>query len=302
MNLQSHKEYFKNIKTHISRWDKLKLELLVGLLPRMESLERSLSIVIQGPLNKRIKESIPHYLDLVKKNQHFLKKLENNHYSQEKTLGNIVISYWDNDDESIISDYKNNPNIILVKNDSSMYNIQNKNHHSKNKRGAAPWILQNVTTLEGLKHCTGNMSIKVRSDEIYPSLNIFHDAMFKKYGTFFTSDIFFRRDDHEKFHISDHIIGNTTKKMQSAFQESLKMCINNNKDNNRFPEQLICKGILKSLNIDYSKEWKSKQIMKDNFSIIPISSMPNSIWTCSYRGYEALRQNEGNWVQDIKNI
>ena len=35
-------------------------------------------------------------------------------------LGNLVISYWDNDNDSIISDFKNLPNVALVKNDSSL--------------------------------------------------------------------------------------------------------------------------------------------------------------------------------------
>ena len=89
------------------------LDFLKSLLPKMEGLENSLSIIIQGPLNIRMKDSIPHYLKVIKNRQYFSKALSGNEFSKDKMLGNLIISCWENDDFSIIEEFKNDPNIKL---------------------------------------------------------------------------------------------------------------------------------------------------------------------------------------------
>ena len=265
MKHKTHQEYIDSIEPHVSQWDKMYLNLLKNLLPKLESLENSLSIVIQGPLNERMKESIPIYLDLIKKNQNY--RDENNDY-----LGNLVISYWDTDDESIISDFKNNKDIILIKNQYSKLKESERRFKKSKARGAAPWILQNTTTSKGLNACTGYISIKVRSDEIYPSIKVFYDRIINNRLKIHTSDIFFRKDCVEKFHISDHIIGGSTNCLRKAFAITLNKCKSINRSQTKFPEQLICKAILEARGEDHSKDWKSKEIMKRNFNIVPIST------------------------------
>lgn len=262
----------------------------------MEALENSLSIIIQGPLHERIKESLPHYIKMVEKTQHTLS------YNGKK-MGNIVISYWENDNEEIINKFKDHNSIKFVKNKIS--NIP-EHIHKKGSRGSAPWILQNYTTLNGVSNATGNICIKVRSDEIYPRLDMFYKKIKENLHSeerlkIFTSDIFFRADKEEKFHISDHIIGSVKCIMQSAFEVSTRECANKRTLTYSFPEQLICHSILMSRGVNI-KEYKSQQIMKDNFKIVPISTMYGSIWTCSYRKYDKLKSQEVGWLQDIKNI
>jgi hypothetical protein len=268
----------------------------------MESLENSLSIIIQGPLHERILESYPYYLSLVKSLQHKRKKLisEGEGYT---TMGELVISYWEGDDEKILEKIKDKTDIKLVKNYKK--NLP-KSIQKLGSRGASPWILQNYSTSHGLKECTGNICIKVRSDEIYPFLINFYKKIKNNMHSsektkFFTSDIFFRRDEEEKFHISDHIIGSLKCYMIPAFEESTLECTRERANQYKFPEQLICQSILRSRNIN-PKHYKSKSIMQDNFEIVPITEMPNSIWTCSYRKYDKLYSQESGWVQDIKNI
>ena len=262
----------------------------------MEGLENSLSIVVQGPLHERLNESIPHYIKIVEKAQHTLEY-------DGKIMGEVIISYWDSDNEKIIEKFKEHKSVKLVKNSQS--NMPNYIHKT-GSRGAAPWILQNYTTLNGIKEATGNICIKVRSDEIYPRLDIFHKRIkqnlhSKERTKFLTSDIFFRADKEEKFHISDHIIGSVRCLMRSAFETSTRECNNKRVKNYSFPEQLICQSILMSRGIQI-KDYKSKQIMKNNFEIVPINTMHGSIWTCSYRKYDKLRSQEAGWLQDIKNI
>ena len=278
------------------------LQFLKNLLPRMESLENSLSIVIQGPLNERILESYPHYLRLIKNAQHKRKKI-NSEGSGYKTMGNLVISYWEGDNEKMLEKIKDKTDIKLVKNYKKNLPESIKKLGS---RGASPWILQNYSTSRGLAKCTGNICIKVRSDEIYPFLVNFYEKIKNNLHSpertrFFTSDIFFRRDDEEKFHISDHIIGAVKCLMISAFEESTLECTRERAYKYKFPEQLICQSMLRSRNIE-PKPYKSKILMQNNFEIVPITQMPNSIWTCSYRKYDKLYSQESGWVQDIKNI
>ena len=275
------------------------LDFLKGLLPKMEALENSLSIIIQGPLNTRMKESIPHYLKVVKNRQYFSKALHGNELSKDKMLGNLIISCWENDDFSIIEEFKNYPNIKIVIN---KYSNLPKYEKRLGTRGASPWMFQNYTTKNGLSEATGNLSIKVRSDEVYTNLEYFTKRMFLEYGKIFTSDIFFRRDAEEKFHISDHVIGGPTCTMKSAFQNAVHMCQNPYSEGVKFPEQLICRAFLKTKNEDLSKTYKSKEMMKRNFRIIPITRLGEITWTCSYRRYRPLKSQEDGWLQDINQI
>ena len=278
------------------------LEFLKRLLPKMEAYENSLSIIIQGPLHERILESSTYYLNLIKETQHSREMLPWQGGGIEK-IGELIISYWDGDNEKILEKLKNNPDIKLVKN---FKKDLPKSIQKIGSRGASPWIFQNYSTKQGLKKATGNICIKVRSDEVYPFIKNFYkkikDNLHSPDKTkFFTSDIFFRRDDEEKFHISDHIIGGAKCFMVSAFNESTRECTRERAYSYKFPEQLICQSILRSRGIE-PKEYKSKTLMKNNFEIVPISEMPRSVWTCSYRKYDRLHSQESGWVQDIKNI
>lgn len=274
-------------------------DFLERLLVSFEALEKSVSIVVQGPLHERMKTSLPHYLKLINKYIHKINTLEG-----EDVLGNLVISYWDNDNDSIISDFKNLPNVALVKNDSSLVK---KYSQRIGTRGSAPWIYQNYSCYHGVKASTGHLCIKVRSDEIYPDIESLHQYILKIIyeedgpTPFFTNDIFFRKDDVEKFHPSDHIIAGLRTSLEKGFEQSLRMCKGNIPANIKFPEQLICRSFLKSRNVEI-KDYKSRDIMKQWYRIFPLTKMPNSIWTCSYRNYEPLKSTEPGWIHDIKDI
>jgi hypothetical protein len=268
------------------------LKFLKCLLPKMESLERSTSVVIQGPLHPRMKKSIPHYLKIINKRRHHLELTDT-------YVGNLVISYWEGDDESIIKGVKNHPLVKCIKN---KYSNLPKHEKKIGSRGASPWIYQNYSTLQGLKECTGHISLKVRSDEFYGGIEFMMNEIVKDTSKFYTTDIFFRKDHEEKFHISDHIIGGATCKMKRAFEISTFACQSTYEKEVRFPEQLICRSILKSAGEDPSKYWNSKEMMKKHFCIFPIKKLGEVCWTCSYRGYGEIKLPEAGWVQDIREI
>ncbi|MBL69593.1 MAG: hypothetical protein CMO74_14325 [Verrucomicrobiales bacterium] len=263
------------------------VNFLKDLLIRFKRLERSLSIIVQGPLHKRMNESIPHYLKLIKDTKY-------------KEYGNLVISHWSDDDTGIIKDFVEDPLVHIEQND---YNNLSRYKNNNSKRGPNPWAYQNHTTHNGLKRATGYLSIKTRSDEIFPALDVFYRKLISAdfIGKFLTSDIYFRRDSAEKFHPSDHIIGGRTRNLKDGFKLAELLSTTSERCRFRFPEQLICHALLKAVNVE-PKEYKSKKIMKENFDVLPIAKMPGSIWTASYRKYRRLTTKEDGWVQDIKNL
>ena len=271
----------------MTKYQEWRLEFFKDLLSRFKKLEASLSIVVQGPLHERMRESIPHYLNLVKKNRY-------------KNYGNLVISHWDKDDTSIIEDFLENP-LIYVK--TNYYKNLPRYENSHAKRGPNPWVYQNHTTHRGLKHATGYLAIKVRSDEIFPALDVFYEKLVspKFTGKFLTSDIYFRKDIAEKFHPSDHIVGGARRNLENGFKLAELLASTAERSKFRFPEQLICHALLTAVNVE-PKEYKSQKIMKQNFEIVPISRMPGSIWTASYRKYRPMTTKEDGWVQDINNL
>jgi hypothetical protein len=284
---RTHQEYLDSIEPFVSSFDKFKMDLLQNLLVRFEKLEQSLCILVQGPLNNRMLESVPIYLS-------YIKSLDND-------LSSVVISCWEGDDMSVIKELKpeNEPflDVIVNKKSECPSNIARLTKH-----GASPWIFQNYTSQEGSNKSKAYFLIKTRSDEIYPSINLFHEKILKNPYKITTSDIFFRNDSRAKFHISDHLIGGRTNVLKEAFSNAVKICNSKHATSFSFPEQLICKAILNARGVYNIKDYKSKKIMQDNFEIMPIKKMPGTIWTCSYRKYAKLTQPELDWVQDIKNI
>jgi hypothetical protein len=266
------------------------LSFLKDLKIGFEALERTLSIVVQGPLHPRMKESLPYYLKAV------------NEFKRKRS-GNLVVSCWENDDMSIIKNMPIASELELVVNEGITDEERKGNAGS---RGASPWILQNHTTEQGLRRATGRYSIKVRSDEIHKNISLFHKKLLAEEsgegkGKVITSDIYFRADSVEKFHPSDHIIAGKTKHLKKAFKIAVATCKSPDAKKFRFPEQLICYSLLKAKGVE-PKEYKSQKIMKENFDIIPLRSMSGSIWTCSKKKYKALTAKETGWCSDIDKV
>ena len=270
------------IYDHVSWSNKFHIDLLKRLLPRMQAIEDSVSIIIQGPNKDRAIKTIPNYLQ----------------------YGEVIFSCWDKDDISRLDKYKDKIKIVI--------NKYSKVPKSKNRPGAqAPWIFQHFTTLNGLKAASGNLCIKVRSDESYPVLDPLID--FLKYNRdtnsfwhkIITSNIYFRYQRENLFHPSDHIISGQRKRMVDVFEKALNLCTKKNLP--QFPEQLFCQAVIESY-FDPAKSRfskmetrKAEELMNKHFDIIRIRDLPNHIWTSSYRKYDALYNEEG-WCHRIDKI
>lgn len=266
------------------------LRFLKDLKVGFEALEKTLSIVVQGPLHPRMRESLPHYLKAVNKFKH-------------RKSGNLVVSCWEKDDMSIIKGTPLEAEIEVVANDELVDVGQN---NKEGGRGPNPWVLQNHTTEQGLLRATGANSIKVRSDEIYENISVFHEKLLAAENDggeykVLTSDIYFRIDSVEKFHPSDHIIAGKTRHLRRAFKKAVAICKTPEVKKFRFPEQLICHSLLRAAGVE-PKDYKSQKIMKQNFDIIPLKSMTGATWTCSKKKYAALKGAEVGWCSDINKI
>lgn len=262
--------------------DEWYINFLKKILAKFEKQEKTVSIIIQGALNKRSIETIPSYLK----------------------YGQVIVSCWDNNDLSMLDNYKQDITLIVNK-------YSDLSNCYKKPGSQAPWIYQHHTTLSGLKAATGYSSIKLRSDESYPDL----DAIIKKLNNnrsrretekkIITSNIYFRFDREIKFHPSDHIVAGPTYRMINCFERS--RLIASRKTEIKFAEQVLAKAVIETLRDPATKkpktleEKKSKEIMKEHFDIVRIRDLKKHIWTSSFRKYDPL-YNEEIWCNDISEI
>lgn len=271
-----------NHEPYVSRFDRWWLEFNKCLLKKIEVYEDTVSIIIQGPLNKRSIQTIPKYLK----------------------YGEVIVSCWDNNDLSLLDPYKDKIKIII----NNYKDISGKSIRTNQKH---PLILQNYTTINGLKEATGYFAIKTRSDESYPILDPLLDILkknrdSKEWHKIVTSNIYFRRDSQFKFHPSDHLIAGNKNRMREIFEESCMRCVTN-RIGSLGPEQLIAHAVISTYfdptlkRRDKPDPNRSKEQMKKHFDIIRIRDLPGRTWTSSYRKYDPLRSEE-DWCHHINDI
>ena len=279
--------YFSH-NEHISRWDRFRCKFLKNHLKRLEKIENSLAIVIQGPLNNRSIKTIPNYL----------------------RYGEVVVSCWETDDIKLLEPYVDKIKLVVNK-------YSNVKGNPSKPGSQAPWIYQHHTTLNGIRATSAYSIIKVRSDESYPFLdpivkklkenrdNINERTKYYDWHKIITSNIYFRYDREKKFHPSDHIVAGQKNRMIKIFEEAERLCKKKLEIN--FPEQLLCRCVIETYWDPFEKKYekldpsKSKELMKKHFDIVRISSLPKHIWTSSYRKYDALYSEE-DWCHNIDRI
>lgn len=269
---------------YVENFTNFKLSLYKNLLKKFELLENTISIIIQGPLHARSISTIENYLQ----------------------YGEVIVSCWDNDDFSMLEEYKDK--ITIVKNKYSDI----KKYTIATCRNARPYILQNYTTRNGLAVAKGFLSIKVRSDESFPVLdpliNILKNNRDSKNNSHkvTTSNIYFRYDKESKFHPSDHIIAGSTSRLKLVFEKCMMNCFCK-KNLSLTPEQLIATSAIESFfnpllrRFEIANIENSIELMKKHFDIIRVKDLPGAVWTSSYRKYRPLTSEE-DWCHNIDSI
>lgn len=213
-----------------------------------------------------------------------------------KFTKNIVLSHWDSDDLSLLSEIDiNGINLTIVE---------------------IPYVLpqlvfdeanvykQICTTFAGLRKVSTKYVVKLRSDNWFEDLTPIFEGILANETKMISSNLYFRSDNLFKYHFSDQYFGGYTEDILLMFKISLYRARHDyyflelgaymysndpilfnkslydmyitplqiNKKGSVVPEQLLTTSYLFAKGLQCLPE-NSKQIMIDNFVIIPIESL-----------------------------
>lgn len=153
------------------------------------------TLLIQGPLN-------PTSLDAIQM------------FDYHKQFDEIVISHWSCDSPELKNKLSSIENIIVV--ESDLPNIAETTNEGPDNGSTFWWSI--TSTYEGLKKCTSDYTVKMRSDEYYGD--------FSKMKTLFEEDekkmvfanIFVKYWYAWRHHIGDHMFVAKTKRLQETYE------------------------------------------------------------------------------------
>jgi hypothetical protein len=229
----------------------------------------NIDIIIQGPLSIWSIQNISYY----------------------KTIGNVIVSHWEDDDE-LLKKMVDKYNICRI--ELSTKEFQENSYYNYNNIAK-----QHYTLINGINSAKNDIIIKTRSDEFYSDLSPLIEK-FVNTNKIITNNIYFRRDLSRKFHMSDHLFIGKKQIFRSACNELLKKLkyvnkfytansisdlklfkITDGKSSIEFcPEIMFTLSIIDQFNIKIDIQ-NSKKIMKNIFDIVPISKLGLCKWTCN---------------------
>lgn len=233
-------------------------------------MNKELTFIIQGKINKNSIQNLPCYL----------------------SYGKVIISCWKLDDIEILSDYKNVIKIVQQ---------QEPPDYIFNRQNALQQIL---TTLNGLDICDTKYVIKVRSDEYYTDFNKFINKLHQYPNKIITNNVFFRFPNMFKYHISDHVIGGLTENLRIMFNSAYDRLMNRIGE---FPvEVLLSKSYLYAKGVKIDQDKSSYAIMKKYFDMIHIKDMGKILIKYNekkmeYTDYKLFLKEHG-CIQSIKDL
>jgi len=134
---------------------------------------------------------------------------------------------------------------------------------------------QSIGTLGGLNNITTEYAIKFRTDEYYSDIEGFIDTVKSMPEKIITNNVLARKFSKYPYHISDHVIGGTTKNMKLMFEASVNF-LKTGKLNGACAEQHLTRCYLEAIGEKCQKgdtpEYV-KTLMKNYFHIISIKTM-----------------------------
>lgn len=175
-------------------------------------------VLIQGPLNKTSLSNLDYY----------------------RQFGDIVISFWDSDDKSLL-DNVDLTNVQLISQPLPQKTIL------QNIRGHNTFIYHVYSVLKGLELINSKYVIRTRSDERYgnliPLLNKFESNQNKEVVC---ANIFFKKWSWRPCHMGDHLYICRTSLLRDAFEYIIN---NHDKFHGVDPETAIAWAILDTLGL-----------------------------------------------------
>lgn len=161
----------------------------------------SVTVLIQGPLNKVSLSNISQYLK----------------------FGKVVVSFWDQDNVQLFKELDSvdfrctleNPNVKMVSQYMPSQDEWGPDWHPHNRQGTFPWAVK--STYLGLKNIDTKYTIKTRSDEKFENLQPLIDLHMKTKKFVFGS-AFARNWHRDRFMVGDHIFMDSTKNLIHIYE------------------------------------------------------------------------------------
>jgi hypothetical protein len=182
-------------------------------------------------------------------------------------LGPVLISCWDTCDKSLLEGLDLRQVTVVtspVPLPEAAYNAQNM-------------YFQSVSTLKGLEHVRTPFVIKIRCDEFWGDLLPVAQAARASQGRLVTTNVFFRKDKHYKFHISDHILAGRTPTLKATFTKMAEDCqafrpVPHPQPGFAPVESLIAKAFLRAIGVVPDPVISRRQ-MQQHFMLVPVSEL-----------------------------
>jgi hypothetical protein len=212
-----------------------------------EDLKKKISVVIQGPLDNRTYEAIDCYQD----------------------FGEVIVSTWSSGE-----DYRN----LCLTNPESKFKLTTSHYPPNLKEiinhGAIYYIAS--TTFNGALVAEKEYTLKVRSDELYPNLDMFLENLEKYPSRLHTTDNGFWK--RHPFCMSGHIFLDKTENMRNAMNLILQYCLGQKYQNikSTICEQILGAFCMCARNKEFdNRNWK--QIFRDNIYITKCVDLPGHL-------------------------
>ena len=241
------------------------------------------TIILQGSLNKISLNGVGYY----------------------KTVADVVVSYWDTDDESLL-DSVDLSGVVLVKNSLAGKRVYDFGNVYK----------QTLTTYSGLSKTRTEFSIKTRSDACFGDMSFLMNEMERNPDRLFSGSVMFCKTKRHTYHAGDHVIAAKTKTYRLGMRMLKSLLEHSNPDSlilipeNRYhsvikknqylphqfasAEQLITKSLLYSKKIKDQPQELANEIMKDNYHICKYDRLGDIVFTHD-RGTKVSNFAAGTW-------
>lgn len=146
------------------------------------------------------------------------------------------------------------------------------------------YMLQLVSTIEGLKKVRTKYAIKVRGDEFYNYKSLI-EAVEESEDKVFVAPIFFRRMNHYKYHISDHLMAGRTDYLLNMFKAAKTKYESTGMSHDHCKEWGLTMAHMRNMGFEkFDDLVAGKEEMKKRFGIVKIEDLkPYRVTANCYR-------------------
>lgn len=193
-----------------------------------------------------------------------------------KQFENVIISYWSENDKSLLENIKSN-NVSFV-------------HQPAPDLSKTVGVMKDSTffysissTYKGIMECKSPYVIKMRSDEVYENFDPLKSLFMNDESKFVFGNIFAKPWSHSHYHIGDHLFACERLKLQKSYEILYKIYTNNLNINqnawaiqanpsHQTAESILAKSFLRAKNIP-EETWEQRVTFLDNYNVIDIEKL-----------------------------